>query len=152
MAFCELEDYNGKISLTIFPDTYRKFASLIQDGTIVTVKGKLDLNRTQPQIKVDEIAAIPPNRSTVGPPETKQSRDKRIVHIHLENSESPDSSLKNLRQIIELSPGNLPLHIHVYENGIHKEIQASDKFRVSGEKDFLDSMKIQKIISKVCIE
>lgn len=53
MAIATLEDRFGTIDAVMFPRTWRQVESLLTDGAVVVVTGKLDLSRGDPQILVD---------------------------------------------------------------------------------------------------
>lgn len=59
MAFVTLEDIFGKIEIIIFPNTYKKYLSLIEKDNIVIVKGKLSTSEEKTtKVLVDEIKNI----------------------------------------------------------------------------------------------
>ena len=55
MAFVRLEDLQGSIELVIFPNTWKKFAPLIEEERVILVVGKVDNDGGQPKVLADLI-------------------------------------------------------------------------------------------------
>jgi DNA polymerase-3 subunit alpha len=60
MAFGSLSDYRGEIDLAFFEKTWESCRDRINGGDFIALKGKLDLQRGKPSIRVDSI--LPPDR------------------------------------------------------------------------------------------
>src|SRR5262249_23564275 len=58
MAVFTLEDSQGGVEVVVFPETYQRSASLIETGTMVLVRGKLERDDESVRILASEIAAI----------------------------------------------------------------------------------------------
>ncbi len=58
MAVFTLEDAQGSVEVLCFPDTYQKCGSLIEAGTMVLVRGKLEKDEESARILSTEIAPI----------------------------------------------------------------------------------------------
>ena len=58
MAVFTLEDSHGGVEVLCFPDTYQKCGSLIEAGTMVLVRGKLERDDENARILATEIAPI----------------------------------------------------------------------------------------------
>jgi DNA polymerase-3 subunit alpha len=55
MAFVNLEDTQGVLKLVIFPSTWERVSELIRYDQVVIVEGKIDNERGDPKILVDDI-------------------------------------------------------------------------------------------------
>lgn len=55
MGFVAIEDIQGVIELVLFPKTWERFQSILTQGKIVLVEGKVDATNTPPKILVDNI-------------------------------------------------------------------------------------------------
>ncbi|MBX3002832.1 MAG: DNA polymerase III subunit alpha [Anaerolineales bacterium] len=55
MAFVTLDDGLGLIELVIFPETWKRFANLVQLDNLVLVEGKVDAENAEPKVLVDKI-------------------------------------------------------------------------------------------------
>jgi DNA polymerase-3 subunit alpha len=65
MAVFTLEDSHGGVEVLCFPDTYQKCGSLIEVGTMVVVRGKLEKDDESARILATEIAPIDTVRERV---------------------------------------------------------------------------------------
>jgi hypothetical protein len=55
MCITTLEDRYGTIDAVLFPRTWSKYESLVQDGAVIVVSGKFDTSRGDPQIICEHI-------------------------------------------------------------------------------------------------
>ena len=58
MAVFTLEDAQGGVEVIVFPETYQRSASLIETGTLVVVRGKLERGDESVRILASEILPI----------------------------------------------------------------------------------------------
>jgi DNA polymerase-3 subunit alpha len=65
MAVFTLEDALGGVEVIAFPETYQRAASLIESGTMVLVRGKLERDDESVRILASEIAALDSVRERV---------------------------------------------------------------------------------------
>jgi DNA polymerase-3 subunit alpha len=73
MAVFTLEDAQGNVEIVVFPETFQRNGSLVETGTLVLVRGKLERDDETTRIIASEIAPI----------ETVRERLAREVAIHL---------------------------------------------------------------------
>ena len=65
MAFFKLVDQTDSIELTAFPETYAQQKDILQPGTCVAIKGKLDFRNDEPSILIDRAKALTPIQSSI---------------------------------------------------------------------------------------
>ena len=65
MAFIKLVDQTDSIELTAFPSIYFEQKDLLQPGTCIAVKGKLDIRNDEPSILLDKTKALTPIQSSL---------------------------------------------------------------------------------------
>src|SRR5206468_6604978 len=58
MAVFTLEDAQGSVEIVTFPDAYQRAAGLIETGTLVLVRGKLERDEETTRILAAEIAPL----------------------------------------------------------------------------------------------
>jgi DNA polymerase-3 subunit alpha len=58
MAVFTLEDAQGSVEIVVFPEAYQRAASLIETGTLVLVRGKLERDEDTARIVAAEIAPL----------------------------------------------------------------------------------------------
>ena len=65
MAFIKLVDQTDSIEITAFPATYAEQKDILQPGTCVAIKGKLDFRNDEPSILIDRAKALTPTQATL---------------------------------------------------------------------------------------
>ncbi len=60
MAFVKLVDQTDSIELVAFPETYHEQREVLQPGTCVAIKGKLNFRNDEPSILIDRAKALTP--------------------------------------------------------------------------------------------
>ncbi len=132
MAFGTLEDYHGSIELVIFPEPYEKSGELAQTDSIIAVKGKIDKNRGEPKILVDEILR----------PEDLNSTEAQAVHIRFDPDLCEESNLYDLRDFIFDKPGACSLYLHLRRKNEMEEtiVRASPAISVSSDPETIHKM------------
>ena len=154
IAFAVLEDFHGTVELAVFSETHRKFGHLLIEEAIVIIKGKIDLSRDNPQIKVDEIlepgtldkkrrrgsSALMDNEKRLMRKESEATVSR--VHIELVDAAHSEEELISLRSLFQGRSGSGRLYLHVAENGAKSIVRASS--RLSFSLDDIDMDDIRK--------
>ena len=65
MAFIKLVDQTDSIEITAFPSVYAEQKNILQPGTCVAIKGKLDIRNDEPSILIDRAKALTPTQTTL---------------------------------------------------------------------------------------
>lgn len=123
MAFVQLEDYQSKAELVVFPKVYAQASDLLKKHTIFIVKGIVDtLDEKLCKIKANELIPL----------ETLFNDTSLLQKISLrlpEGFEAPElQAIKG-----EFIPGKTPLEIIFTENGQTLAIAVKDKIACSLE-------------------
>jgi len=123
MAVFTLEDAQGGVEIIAFPETYQRSASLIEIGTLVLVRGKLERDEETVRILASEIAPI----------ETVRERIAREVAIHLRKPADRDT-LESLGEIFSRHRGDRKVSFEV-ETGegasrLRVKVDVSSQIRV----------------------
>jgi len=58
MAVFMLEDRHGSVEVIVFPETFGKSAALVENGTLVVVRGKLERDEEELRLLASEIVSI----------------------------------------------------------------------------------------------
>ena len=58
MAFMTISNYENEIDCVLFPETYANYAHLLQNNTLIQIKGKMDLRNNKEQIIIDEVIRL----------------------------------------------------------------------------------------------
>jgi len=92
MGFVTIEDLQGAIELVIFPNTWAKYADLIEYDRIILVEGRVDTSGAEPKVLVDSVTTdfnlvVPTDLSTPNGASTAAN------HPRLSPSPGPDFAL-----------------------------------------------------------
>ena len=122
MAVFDLEDLAGTVSCVIFPRDYQHFEHVIQADRIVFVRGQVDRQREEPQVRTSEVLDVA----------EAPGRLSSAVVVRLGADGMDDAMLTALRDALAAHPGPLPvfLQLETSDNG-KTLIRAGDRLRVA---------------------
>ena len=122
MAVFDLEDMAGTVTCVIFPRDYANFADAIQADRVVFVKGQVDRQREEPQVRTSEVIDV-----TEG-----QRRFTKAVVVRLRREGLDDAMLAALRKTLLAHGGSVPLYLEIETPGTGKIlIRVEDNLRVT---------------------
>jgi DNA polymerase-3 subunit alpha len=122
MAVFTLEDAQGGVEVIAFPETYQRSAALIETGTMVLVRGKLERDDETVRIVASEIAPI----------ESIRERVAREVAIHLRKP-ADRQTLETLGAIFSRHRGDRKVSFEVETgepNRLRVKLDVSSQIRV----------------------
>ena len=142
MAFAKLNDYDGQIECTFFPNTWEQMKSKITDGGIYALRGKVDGMRDTPSFLVDAIenAAALENRSA------------KSVHMVIDENFSNATEISDLRNFLFDGSGNCSVYFHIKINNSPYIIKANDQIAVSASEDSLKKLRDLNFVKEVWTE
>lgn len=140
MAVATLEDFNGNVKLTFFPDGWEKCRYQIEEDKVVGIKGKLDFGRgdePDPQIIVNECQI----------PEEMGEQIPKEIHIRLE-SNLEENQLYELRNFMIGNSGECSVFLHLKKHNAPGEtvIKANPNASINSRSHTIDSLKQMHII------
>ncbi|MGH4122897.1 MAG: DNA polymerase III subunit alpha [Clostridium sp.] len=99
MAFINLEDLYASVEVIVFPKTFEKYKSLIEEDEIVIIKGRVSIREEeQPKILCEDIKPL-----------LKINSEK--IYILIENETMMKDTLKKLKQNLSIYRGYTPVYI-----------------------------------------
>ncbi len=110
MGFATLEDVEGTIELTVFPETFRQSVNHLRSGLPLLVRGRVEGSGTARKLLAEEIGPLGPelDGARVSAPSCR---------VRIPASASVDDHLGPLRAILEQHRGAAPLYVHLQANG-----------------------------------
>ena len=109
MAFIDLEDLYGNMELIVFPTIFEKYSSLLQQESIIVVRGKLSMREDeQPKIICEEVLPI-------------KSLEEKGVYLTFEKELSKEEGA-SLRALLKYFNGMTPIYIGKKNNNIFKKL------------------------------
>jgi len=99
MAFINLEDLYASVEVIVFPKTFEKYKSLIEEDEIVIIKGRVSIREEeQPKILCEDIQPL-----------LKINSEK--IYILIENEALMKDTLKKLKQNLSIYRGYTPVFL-----------------------------------------
>ncbi|MBU3142517.1 DNA polymerase III subunit alpha [Clostridium sp. CF012] len=99
MAFINLEDLYASVEVIVFPKTFEKYKSLIEEDEIVIIKGRVSIREEeQPKILCEDIKPL-----------LKINSEK--IYILIENETMMKDTLKKLKQNLSIYRGYTPVFL-----------------------------------------
>ncbi|MBI4712457.1 MAG: hypothetical protein HY762_04025 [Planctomycetes bacterium] len=127
-AYFKLRDLTGVTDAAVYSEEFKRYRSLVHDNKIVLLKGRLDLSKGMPLVKVKEMSPLErayesmPNRVT--------------INISLAGFE--DGAMEGLKDILLAHPGTCPVFLEMNRTdnsrvllkvGSDYSVTISDRFR-----------------------
>lgn len=127
MAFINLEDLYASVEVIVFPRTFEKYKSLMEEDEIVILKGRVSIREEeQPKILCEDIKPL-----------LKINSEK--IYILIENELMMKDTLKKLKQNLAIYRGNTPVYLCTKEP---RKMYAVDKgLWLSEETDTMELLR-----------
>ena len=129
MAVIVLEDLAGAIEIVVFPNSFDKFAPLLQRDAIVCVKGKVDLRDEDPKLVALEVWR--PNLEAGGDP----------LVLSLEAESCTPKVVERLKEVLSSHPGLTPVHLRLTSGTGTKVLRLPDDFRIERRNGLYAELK-----------
>ncbi|HTY44544.1 MAG TPA: DNA polymerase III subunit alpha, partial [Patescibacteria group bacterium] len=100
MAILKLEDLEGAVEGLVFPATYQKVSRYLQAGTVVLLKGRLNLREETPKIVVNDLFPI-------------EQVYKLITGLNINLSGLRENLFESLKELLATSHGRIPIYLHL---------------------------------------
>ncbi|MBN2301478.1 MAG: DNA polymerase III subunit alpha, partial [Lentisphaerae bacterium] len=137
MAIVQIEDLDGTINVTVFPEAYQKFGAHITIGAAILVCGEVSRKDEQLRLIAYEIY---PLRDT-----PRYFAEK--VSIHIPTAHMKNGILEKIRDVLKLHPGTTPVSIClIYPSGEKVFINADRTLNVLPDDAFIH--EIEHILGK----
>ncbi len=107
MATFSLEDLRGVAKAVIFPHDYERSKQFLVEDRVVFVRGRVDLSREEPGLKVSEV--IPIERS-------REALCQKVV-LRMPSAGLTDDLLRRLQELLRNHAGPVPVYLRVESAG-----------------------------------
>jgi intein/homing endonuclease len=128
MAVFTLEDLQTSIEVMVFPKTMQLYGHLLEDDTVVVVKGRVDRRDDQPKIMVTELERFEPVTDGAPP-----------VRISLSPAALSEAMLADLKGLLDEHPGESPVFLHL---GDTKVLRLSEQFCVDASNGLVAELRV----------
>ncbi len=135
MAFGAIEDFVGSIEIVCFSDILEKYRDRLVVDKVLCLKGKIDLTRSVPSLKVEEILD----------PDSLRDKSWREVHVRLVPGVSSEDELYDLRDLLFEAHGPCAVYFHVPVGEAGEAlVRANPQITCSFSEDLLERLKATK--------
>lgn len=100
MAIIKLEDLEAVVEGLIFPAAFAKISSYVQAGTVVLIKGRVNLREDTPKIAINDMIPI-------------DAVYKLISAFNINLSGIRENLFESLKELLSTSPGSVPVYLHL---------------------------------------
>ena len=130
MSFLTLEDTTGIMDVTVFPKTYEKYRSLLNEGKIIILNGTVNFRNDRVGVILESCAPI--------------ASDIESLHIELKG-ELDETHLKEIIYIVKEYPGYIPLYLHLND----QSILAGNHLHVTVEEELIARLNSSEAVKNV---
>jgi DNA polymerase-3 subunit alpha len=134
MGFATIEDVEGTIEVTIFPELFRQSAAHLRSGTPLLVRGKVEGTTTARKLLADDVRPLPAEDEGTG-----VSPLPRSCRVSIRTDGGPDP-LPALRAICEAHRGTVPLALRLRVDGAEVDVR-SRTLRVRPSAAFVEAVE-----------
>lgn len=109
MAILNVEDLEGDIEAVVFPSSYVTLASMLKEGQVMVLKGRVSLRDNAPKLVVSDMKPI-------------EEIYKAIKAIHVDLSLVGEQGLNHLKEKLSSFPGKVPVYLKL-DTKAYKSVQ-----------------------------
>ena len=116
MAYASLTDYNGEISITIFPKPWSEMKEKLEENTVAALRGKIkkDSFKNKYVLYADASLSIDRLKSKKKNDNEKSNGAGRELHIRLQKAATEnEEALFTVRNILSSNPGPSQVFFHI---------------------------------------
>ncbi|RYJ05461.1 MAG: DNA polymerase III subunit alpha, partial [Actinomycetales bacterium] len=119
-AMVTLEDLEGAIDVLLFPSGYQLAATLLNEDSIITVKGRLSRQKDQPELHGQEVTLPDLNDGPSGP-----------VVISLPSTRCTAPVVEQLKEVLATHPGMSEVRLKLMSRASTTVLRLDDRLRVA---------------------
>jgi DNA polymerase III subunit alpha len=106
-ALLRLEDEGGATKCVLWPETFRKYSTLVQNELPALVNGRLELSEdSPPSVVVDQVQSL-----------DEIARNREMVIVRVPSPENPEEFFDSILHLLNTNPGNCDVALEVVIDG-----------------------------------
>ena len=113
MAFFTLEDMDGTVEVTVFPEPYKAAAACLSSREALLVRGRVDDGEKGRVVLADDIRPLEEALAENGGRHRVAAGEPNACRIRLAVATERGDALAALRQVCAAHPGRIPLFLHL---------------------------------------
>jgi len=139
-AIVALEDLEGVVEVMVWPNTFNKVASMLNEDAILLIKVRIDKRDDEgPRVAALEITVPDISAAFSGP-----------VTVYIPESRVNAAVMDSLRQILSSHPGTTEVHLTVVQAEKFVSVKTDDKLRVAPSPSLFADLKA--LLGSTCLE
>ncbi len=119
-AIVTIEDLEGAVDVLFFPSDYQLASTLLVEDTVVTVQGRLDRSKDQPEVRGRTVSAPSLEDRAVGP-----------VTISLPSTRCTPPIVDRLKEVLRTHPGTTEVRLRLLTRNGTQLLRVDDRLRVA---------------------
>jgi DNA polymerase-3 subunit alpha len=113
MAFVTLEDMDGTVEVTIFPEPYRAAAEHLRSRDPLLIRGRLDDSDKGRVVLADDVRPLERALADAAGRAGGPGREPNALRIRLRPGDDPSGPMAAVRQACAEHPGSVPVFLHL---------------------------------------
>ena len=139
-AIVSLEDLEGVVEVMVWPNTFTKVATLLNEDAIVLMKVRIEKRDDEgPRVAALEVSTPDVSAAFTGP-----------VTVYIPESRVNSAVMESLRQILSAHPGTTQVNLTVIQADKFVSVKTDDKLRVSPSPSLFGDLKA--LLGANCLE
>ena len=130
MAFFTIDDFSGSCECLMFSKVFSEYGKYVQKEEPVFVVGNLESSGDAVKMHVNKLIPI----------DTARNELSRSVRINIFRDKVPPEKLLELRSLLEMHSGKIPVFIQLFSNGTKSSLYALKNNRVELSNEFLTKL------------
>jgi DNA polymerase-3 subunit alpha len=114
MAFFTLEDMDGTVEVTVFPEPFKSAAACLRSGEAVLVRGRVDDGDKGRVVLAEDVRLLEQALADYGSrPKNGGVSEPNACRIRVAPGEDPHTALAAIKQLCSQHPGRVPVFLHL---------------------------------------
>ena len=130
MAFFTLDDFGGSCECLMFAKIYELYGKFIKEEECIFINGKPESSGDAIKIHINEVVPLSEARAKFA----------QSVKIKVDKQKNTPENFIELRNILSKNKGNLPLYVHLANNGSKERLFFLKDFKVQLSDAFIESV------------
>jgi DNA polymerase III subunit alpha len=138
MAFFTLEDMEGTVDITVFPEPFKTAAACLRSGEAVLVRGRVDDGDKGRVVLAEDVRLLEQAlaESAGSRPKNGAVSEPNACRIRFAPGEDPGAALAAVRQLCDQHPGRVPVFLHLLIGG-QEVVVRTRGLSVDGSKELV---------------
>jgi DNA polymerase III subunit alpha len=133
MAFLNVSDQTGELEAVIFPETYRKFTQLINQGNLIVIEGKSEERSGKQQFIIQKAMEL---KSWI---ETTK-KDSPVLYLKIQKEKQDPAFLQQVNLLLKNYKGETD--VVLYYEGVNKTVKLTRENNVARSSELMQKLKL----------